>query len=410
MRRTLYIECGAAETRAAIFRGDEIIGFEFAPARGDEHLPRAADVGDVFLGRVRTVSKSLNAAFVDIGEAEDGFLQVKKGEGLPVEGASLVVRARRPALGSKGAVLSAQWKDAVRREEEDAIESRTALRAAPAKLNEARDAALCVIQARDFADFDEIVMNDAGAAWLIRAFAAGFGANPKAIEVVDFSFRDLGVDDAIESALDREARLAGGARLVFDETEAMSVVDVDSGAAGAGKASAVNDRVNIAAAKALFPELARRAAGGRIIVDFLPPSDAKARAALLETLAKSAEGVFKGRFGKLSVDGVFDLTAPRERRSLLERASEPAAGADWLRLGRRLTLDWRAKATIRALEQRLRTETSARLTLLAGAALASYIAGRPQWRERLAQRFGARFDIMADPKLEERAFDVAERR
>lgn len=410
MRRTLYIECGAAETRAAIFRGDEIIGFEFAPARGDEHLPRAADVGDVFLGRVRTVSKSLNAAFVDIGEAEDGFLQVKKAEALPVEGASLIVRVRRPALGSKGAVLSAQWKDAVRREEEEASESRAARRAAPAKLNEARDAALCVIQARDFADFDEIVMNDAGAASLVRAFAAGFGAQPKAIEVADFSFRDLGVDEAIESALDRSAPLADGAGLVFDETEAMSVVDVDSGAAGAGRASAVNDRVNLAAAKALFPELSRRGAGGRIIVDFLPPSSAKARAALSEALAKSAEGVFRGRFGKLSVDGVFDLTAPRERRSLLEQASEQAAGAGWARPGRRLALDWRAKAAIRALEERLRAAPSARLRLLAGDAVERYLAGRPQWRERLAARFGARFDIIGDPKLEERSFDVAERR
>lgn len=399
MRRTLYIECGAAETRAAIFLGDEIIDFEFAPARGDEHLPRAADVGDVFVGRVRTVSKSLNAAFVDIGETEDGFLQVKKGEGLPVEGASLVVRVKRPAIGAKGAVLST-----VRQEEA------ATLRAAPARLSENRDAALCVVEAHDLAKFDEIVVNDVGAASLMRDFTARFDKMPGAIEVADFSFRDLGVDDAIESALDRSAPLVGGARLVFDETEAMSVVDVDSGAAGAGRASAVNDRVNLAAAKALFPELARRGAGGRIIVDFLPPSGAKARVALLEALAKSAQGVFKGRVGKLSVDGIFDLTAPRERRSLLERASEPAAGAGWLRAGRRPTLDWRAKAAIGSLEQRLRTETSARLTLLAGAALASYIASRPQWRERLAARFGARFDIMGDKTLEERAFDVAERR
>ena len=106
MTRVLYIECGAAETRCALIIDDIVMRLWFAPARGDETLPRPAEAGDVYLGRVRTISKALNAAYVDIGEADDGFLQLKKGEKAPVEGARIIVSVKRPALGAKGSLLT----------------------------------------------------------------------------------------------------------------------------------------------------------------------------------------------------------------------------------------------------------------------------------------------------------------
>lgn len=410
MTRRLYIECGAAETRAAYFIDDEPVRFWFAPARGDEHLTRPAETGELFIGRVKRVSKSLNSAFVDIGESDDGFLRGDKGQPLPVEGARQIVVVRRPAIAAKGAVLSAHWRENLSEAQQAAIELRARDGEAPARLSEPRDAALSAFAARKTLEIDEIIVNDADAASVLRSCSGLPGVSGNAITIGDFSFRALGVDDAIEDALDRLVALPEGARLIFDETEAMTVVDVDSGAAGANRPNAANDRVNAAAAKVLFRELARRGAGGRIVVDFLTPSNAGARAALLAALTMAGKSVFPARIGKLSVDGIFDLTAERGQASLLDRASEPAGGADWLRSGRRLRLDWGAKAAVRALEQRLRGAPSARLALSVGKGIEAHLSGRPQWRERIAARFGARFDIVENPDFEERAFDVVERR
>ncbi|MEX0643931.1 MAG: ribonuclease E/G, partial [Parvularculaceae bacterium] len=196
------------------------------------------------------------------------------------------------------------------------------------------------------------------------------------------------------------------ARLTIDETEGLTVVDVDAGAAADGATGRLNDKVNAAAAARLFRELARRAIGGRIVVDFLPPSNARARADLKDALKEARRGVFDCRFGKLSDDGLFDLTAPRDRLSLLELATEPA-GADWPRPGRRFTLDWQAKAAIRALERRLAAAPASRPRLTADPVIVDFIAARPQWAARLAARFGARFEVSKDAQIRDRSFDVS---
>lgn len=410
MRRRLHIECGAAETRAACFIDDDPVRFFFAPARGDEHLPRPVEAGDVVLGRVRTISKSLHAAFVDIGEAEDGFLQAKASEALPVEGARLIVIVARPAIGSKGALISPHWRKSFSEDACVAIAARAETAAPPARLSDSRDPALWALAAAGAAPGDAVLVNDPAVAVLLREATERSGVGRDAVAIAEASLRDIGVDDAIDAALERTVVVADGVRLTFDETEAMTVVDVDSGGAGAQARTALNDRVNAAAAAALFGELSRRGVGGRIIVDFPPPSNARARARLFDQLSQASRQYFPARLGKLSADGVFDLTAARTGASLLERASETAAGPGWLRRGRRLTLDWQAKAAIRSLEAQLQRALSARLTLAVDRTIEDYLASRPQWRDRLAARFGARFDIVGDLELEDRAFDVIERR
>ncbi|MEZ5922647.1 MAG: hypothetical protein R3C60_15040 [Parvularculaceae bacterium] len=62
MTRRLLIESGAAETRAAFLAGDEPTHFWFGPARGDESLPHPPASGDLFAGRIRSVTKSLNGS------------------------------------------------------------------------------------------------------------------------------------------------------------------------------------------------------------------------------------------------------------------------------------------------------------------------------------------------------------
>lgn len=387
MTRRILIECGVAETRAALLLGDEVIRFWFGPARGDEGLPRPPQRSDRFLGRVRSVSKPLAGAFVDLGEGPEGFLPFGK-RAAPDEGAVVAVLVKRAAMGEKGPLLALTGE----------VPATGA--AAPARLGEPVDAALQAARALDAAD--EISVDQPEAMAALRR-----GAPKTPIAIVENIFGDA--EEPLAASLERIVWLNAGARLIIDETEAVMAVDVDAGSAAHGATGRLNDKVNAAAAERLFYELSRRGVGGRVIVDFLPPSGADARQKLMEQIRAAKRGVYQCRLGRLSVDGLFDLAAPREGPSLLDRATEPA-GESWPRAGRRLTLDWQAKAAIRALERALQSAPSARLNLVAGEGLGAYLVRYPQWLDRLAARFGARADIVVRNSLKERAFDVAESR
>jgi Ribonuclease G/E len=393
MTLSLVIDCGAAETTAALVSGNEIIRFFFAPARGDEAVPRRLEAGDIVFGRIKKTAPALSGAFVDIGGG-DAFLPAKK-DGAPVEGAPAIFRVTRPPLGGKGAVLSADWRQSLPQPIADALAKSDG---APRLLSAGIDSAVLIaLRAQMFAPAS-ISLNRADAAAALAA--SGFSA------VVDERAVDeIAIEEAIAQALEPEIALGEGARMLFSETPGGAVIDIDAGSAS-NDSRKPNDRVNAMAAMRLFPELSRRGIGGRVIVDFLPPSSAAARRALLEKLLAETGDLYERRLGKLAPDGLLDLTAPRRDFSLLERASE-TSGEGALVQGRQATLDWAAKRAVAALERRLRRQPRHHFALEAGAEIMRYLKTRPQWRSRLAERHGARFDFRLKERLA-RSFDVAE--
>lgn len=399
VRRRLAIECGAAETRAALIDEGGAVSFWFGPAIGDEALPAPVEEGAMRLGRVKTMSRALRGGFIDIGEPDDAFLPIGASDAAPTEGAVVIVRVKRPAIGRKGAVVTASWRRdlppaLVRGVEEEARQDGPAPRA----LGPTESAAVRLARKGLQSGAEEILVDHADAATALAA------AGIKATFAEDaVCAADIGSE--IDSALAREIVLANGARLTFDESEALTAVDLDM----AGAAStATADAVNVAASSALFRELSRRAIGGRVVIDLLPPSSPQQRAVLERALADQDRDLYPRRAGRLARDGLYDLTAPRLTRSLLERASEPA-GAGLLREGRRATLRWCANAAICALERALRRSRTGFITLLAAGDLTAYLAGCDRALARVRARFGARFSVEEKLTLKDRSFDVVER-
>ena len=402
VKRRVVIECGAAQTRAALLEGDDALKFWLAPARGDEAEPRAVEDGDICLGRVTSVSKALHGAFVDIGDASPAFLPFARNDSPPSEGAVAIFGVKRPPLGAKGAVLFMNWRkdasSALRAEAQ--AEAQTNRR--PRRLGASADAAVAI--ARKAAPFaDNIVIDgvDAAAALAIAGFES---------VIDDGAVFDADLGAAIDEALLQAVVLPGGARMTIEETAALVAIDVDMGAAAETSAVMINDAVNRAAAARLFRELSRRSIGGRVVVDFLPPPAAAAkRQAFAELLGGADQDLFPRRGGKLAPDGLYDLTAPRRESSLLHRATE-IAGAEWPQPGRRLNLEWRAKAAIGRLERQLRDAPSRFVRLVASPDLAAYLRARPGWTVRLGERYGARFLIEEERSLGDRNFDIVEAR
>lgn len=395
MKPALFIDCGAAETVGALVAGGEIVRFFFAPARGDELAPRAPGYGDIVLGRIKKTAPALGGAFVDIGAGEEAFLPAKSCAGLS-EGASAIFRVTRPALGGKGALLAADWTKDLPAPLAGALGKEIGV---PRLLSQSVDSAVMIaLRARQFEPASIAVSSAEARAALA---AAGFDA------VVSEPAGDApDLEDAIAQTLEREAPLGEGARMVFAETPGGAIVDIDAGGAS-NAARKPNDRINARAAQRLYRALSRRGIGGRIFVDFLPPSSAVARRTLLDTLQTQDTAIFERRPGKLAPDGLFDMTAPRRDLSMLERAAEPFGDAAFVP-GLRPRLDWAARRAVAAIEGRLRRQPRQRFTLDAGENLLEYIEERQEWRTRLVDRYGPRLGLRLQQALPLRSFNVTE--
>lgn len=104
MIEEILVERGIGETRTALIEGGRLA--ELLIDREDT-APRA---GQLYLGRVVRVERSLQAAFVDCGAGRHGLLPEAETSGrtLPAEGQAVLVQVMRPAMADKGARLTAR--------------------------------------------------------------------------------------------------------------------------------------------------------------------------------------------------------------------------------------------------------------------------------------------------------------
>ncbi|HBP37911.1 MAG TPA: hypothetical protein DD640_04070 [Clostridiales bacterium] len=95
----------------------------------------------------------------------------------------------------------------------------------------------------------------------------------------------LGLGDLPESLANRKVWLPGGGYLVIDRTEAMTVIDVNSGKDLQGRDNhALRQRINNQAATEIARQLRLRNIGGIILIDFLDLAGDESRQELLSVL------------------------------------------------------------------------------------------------------------------------------
>jgi len=105
------------------------------------------------------------------------------------------------------------------------------------------------------------------------------------LEIRNDIFQDYGINQEIEKALKRKVWLKSGGYLVFDQTEALTVVDVNTGKfVGSINLEDTVLRTNLEAAKEIARQIRLRNVGGIIIVDFIDMQKDENRQRVLETL------------------------------------------------------------------------------------------------------------------------------
>ena len=139
-----------------------------------------------------------------------------------------------------------------------------------------------------------------------------------------------GVEDEMQKSLHRKVQLKSGGHLVIDQTEAMTTVDVNTGAyVGSRNLEETIFKTNLEAAQAIARQLRVRNLGGIIIIDFIDMSSEEHKRQVLRALEKSlGRDHTKTHISGVSALGLVEMTRKRTRESLEHLLCQPCPTCD----------------------------------------------------------------------------------
>jgi len=133
------------------------------------------------------------------------------------------------------------------------------------------------------------------------------------------------IEEEFEQAFSRKVGLKSGGYLIFDQTEALTTIDVNTGSFVSGRSlSDTIFKTNLEAAQGIAQQLSLRNLGGIIIIDFIDMDEDAQRGKVLDEL-KKAVSVDRARtnvngFTQL---GLVEMTRKRTRESLAHLLCQP---------------------------------------------------------------------------------------
>ncbi len=168
-------------------------------------------------------------------------------------------------------------------------------------------------------------------------------------------FEKYEIDKEIQSTLHRRVDLPSGGYLIIDYTEALTVIDINSGSfIGRGKGARLEDTItktNLEAAEEVVRQLRLRDIGGIIVIDFIDMARARNRDAVLKTLRKSLdEDRTKTYVVEISPLGLVEMTRQNVTEGVREILTKtcPTCHGEGVVLSEETVVDRRRAAPARA--------------------------------------------------------------
>ena len=366
----LLIERFPGETRAALLYGRQVWQIDHFRDR------EPATLGGLYLGRVRRLDPAMNAAFVDIGGGADGFLRARDASAtdkagsekasrrariaeLVHEGQAVTVKVAAAGFAGKGPRLARLPDD-----------PNNAQKQTPVCLEPPPEPVERILAACAGGEVERIVCGDGVLETAVRRWLERDGADSgiKLVRENSPLFAAYEVDDAIAAALAPRFAVGGGAELVFDQTETLCAIDVNS-ARHAGRAGGGPRDVNLAVMPEIARQLRLRAIGGAIVIDALKMARGEDRKQVLTALRRLLkDDPATCHVLGISNLGLIEMTRTRLGPSLAERLLEPAAAP-------RRRADAVAYDAIRDLMAGKRRQPAGKYVLRAAPEVAEMLAG-----------------------------------
>lgn len=201
---------------------------------------------------------------------------------------------------------------------------------APALLHSEPDLLIKIVRDVFNEDFQKMVIDGDDAREVIESYLRGVA--PDLLERVERyegqkdSFDEYRISEQIEKALDRKVWLPSGGSLVIDRTEAMTVIDVNTGkfVGSGGNLEETVTKNNLEAAEEIVRQLRLRDIGGIIVVDFIDMVLENNRDLVLRRMVEClSRDRTKHQVAEVTSLGLVQMTRKKLGLGLLESFSEP---------------------------------------------------------------------------------------
>ncbi|MEH1055232.1 Rne/Rng family ribonuclease [Micromonospora sp. CPCC 206171] len=241
------------------------------------------------------------------------------------DGAGVIVRtaaegASEDELARDVKRLQAQWED---------IQAKAAEGGAPVLLYEEPDLVIRVVRDLFNEDFRELVIEGEQSYDMVESYLSHVSPDLVArlrrhVGTADI-FAEYRIDEQIIKGLDRKVFLPSGGSLVIDRTEAMTVIDVNTGkyTGSGGNLEETVTRNNLEAAEEIVRQLRLRDLGGIVVIDFIDMVLESNRELVLRRLTEClGRDRTKHQVTEITSLGLVQMTRKRIGAGLLEAFSE----------------------------------------------------------------------------------------
>ncbi|MFT5442803.1 MAG: ribonuclease G, partial [Myxococcota bacterium] len=266
---------------------------------------------------------------------------------------------------------------------------------------------------RDFANAEtsKIAIDSKPVYEELKSFVDEFVAAPKP-KIVHYTeskpiFDEYALESRIHDNLERKVMLKSGGHLVFDQGEALTAIDVNTGRfTGKRDLEETILRTNLEAAREVVYQLRFRNIGGLIIIDLIDMESASHREKVYRALQEALR-VDKARTNilKISELGLVEMTRKRTRENLLQVLCEPCSYCE----GRGFVLSRKSVAykVLREVRNDLPRFSSRKIAISVNPLVAEQLLR--EGSDALAQLgtdLGREIEVRARPSIHQEQFEV----
>ncbi len=220
-------------------------------------------------------------------------------------------------------------------------------------------------------------------------------------------FDQFHIDDEIDKSISKRVPLKSGGNLVFDQNEAMTTVDVNTGQfVGYKSLEDTAFKTNLESAQAIARQLRLRNIGGIIIIDFIDMVEQSHKEKVLQTLAEQLESD-SARTNVLGFTGLglVEMTRKRTTENLQDMLCEPCDKCQGL--GSIETIETISFKLFREITRSVKQYKASKVMVIGSRRLVQYIID--EHSETLAEMedsLGKRISFQAEDSYERHQHDV----
>jgi ribonuclease G len=216
------------------------------------------------------------------------------------------------------------------------VELRKTQSEAPALLYEEPHLHIRVLRDLAIRETKQIVVDDPDAYGEMQEFVQKFMASPRPRIVHSRAKEPLfdaqRIESQIEDGLGRKVWLKSGGYLIFDQSEALTAIDVNTGRFTGGKSRNLEETIlktNLEAVREIVHQLRFRNIGGLIILDLIDMEVSANREKVYRALVDAIrEDKSRVNLLKISELGLIEMTRKRTRESLTQQLCEPCPNCE----------------------------------------------------------------------------------